>query len=242
MPKSSTVIAENAVRLLEDAKHLQGHSSHRTATSLAILAIEEAGKACYVRWLEDGLIPHTDFHPRLTHRDKQSLLLAFFFFQSALKALEVYYEDHTKHPSFDGIDLAALSAKEAARTIWRAHVNSANDDLSDFVVEYCCKNGGKHMFYADMLVFDYVKQAGFYEDVGTAGEILCPFGTPDADNAQQAIELAEAAVKVPYRSLWCQRVMLGIYRAVPRTDERKARQALTKAIAREGANLAKAAS
>jgi len=47
-------IIANAERLYADAIRMRTLGSHRTASSLFILAMEEAGKACLLRWVDHG--------------------------------------------------------------------------------------------------------------------------------------------------------------------------------------------
>jgi AbiV family abortive infection protein len=49
-----TAVLENAERLLRDADILAAAGSYRTAVSLAVLSLEESGKACLIRWKTDG--------------------------------------------------------------------------------------------------------------------------------------------------------------------------------------------
>ena len=52
-------VLENARRLLSDAELLFENERYRSATALAILSMEEAGKACVIRWREEGFIRGT---------------------------------------------------------------------------------------------------------------------------------------------------------------------------------------
>ena len=56
MDKVYIAIVLNAQRLMLDAKLLAAHGSFQSAVSLAILSLEESGKACIVRWKRSGLI------------------------------------------------------------------------------------------------------------------------------------------------------------------------------------------
>ena len=70
-------IVKNAQRLLDDARLLAANGSYRTAESLAILSMEESGKACLVHWKLKGYLT-TDIKEELRgHLDKQKVLRAY---------------------------------------------------------------------------------------------------------------------------------------------------------------------
>jgi AbiV family abortive infection protein len=78
MNTSADLIIENAERLFEDAKLLAAAGSYRTAISLAILSLEESGKACLVRWKKEGHIKRNiDREIRSGHIDKHHIFGAY---------------------------------------------------------------------------------------------------------------------------------------------------------------------
>ena len=86
--ESIAAIESNAKRLLEDAKLLQKNDRYRTSFSIAILAIEEAGKACLLKWQDDGLLKNKlNRKDVLSHKSKQRIFATFIFIDSLLRAI-----------------------------------------------------------------------------------------------------------------------------------------------------------
>jgi AbiV family abortive infection protein len=78
MHASVQAIIKNAERLLQDAKLLADNTSYRTAISLAVLSIEESGKACLVHWIKEGYLPKSKSAELSSgHIDKQRILSAY---------------------------------------------------------------------------------------------------------------------------------------------------------------------
>jgi hypothetical protein len=185
-----------------------------------------------VRWREDGLISQDDFEPKLSHRDKQRLLFAFFFAKSLLIGAKAYYQDDRRHPDLTGMNLDELNREEAVTKIWRAYMNPNDKAFLEFVTQFAIANGGRHMQHVELLAVDYVKQLGFYEDVGETGEILSPFGRPKVEDAHDMIELAESAIKVPTMSAWWQGVVCAVFKVGPHMTEAQARRTMNSAVRR----------
>src|SRR3981081_1143610 len=73
-------IMDNAHRLLMDAKILEIRGRYQSAVSLAIVSLEESGKAGLVLWKREGLIPRDIFKDISTgHIFKQRILGTYFF-------------------------------------------------------------------------------------------------------------------------------------------------------------------
>ena len=78
-------IRQNAIRLREDAELLYQNGRYESAVSLAVLSVEEAGKACLVRWKEDGFLKEElGPHIRRFHFQKQRILWCYFYAKEAL--------------------------------------------------------------------------------------------------------------------------------------------------------------
>lgn len=71
-------IYQNALRLLADAQLLYDKERFESATALSVLSMEEAGKACLVRWKEEGRLQgDLGAHVRQSHFHKQRIFLLF---------------------------------------------------------------------------------------------------------------------------------------------------------------------
>src|SRR4051812_34700924 len=87
MSNTVGVIIENAERLYADGIRVRTLGSLRTASSLFILAMEEAGKACLVRWLDFGYDQEKILQEiRTGHVEKQLVYLAYIYIK-CLKAV-----------------------------------------------------------------------------------------------------------------------------------------------------------
>jgi AbiV family abortive infection protein len=74
-PDSIAIIAENAERLLTHAKLLAQSGSYRSAISLAVLSMEESGKACLALWSKAGKKTEVE-ELKLGHINKQRIYAA----------------------------------------------------------------------------------------------------------------------------------------------------------------------
>lgn len=86
--ESIKAIELNANRLLQDAKLLQENDRCQMSYSLAILAIEEAGKACLLKWQDEGLLKEKlNRKDILSHKSKQRIFATFIFIDALLRAI-----------------------------------------------------------------------------------------------------------------------------------------------------------
>lgn len=129
-------IVENAARLLADAKIMLEAKSYRTATSLAVLAVEEIGKACLVYWKLHGFDDLSNQQIiKASHIQKQRVLAAYYFYKESMPIMEAGAEDMT------GKELVHKMMETAPSKF--------------FTIETAVKTGA----------FDTVKQLGFYVDL-----------------------------------------------------------------------------
>jgi AbiV family abortive infection protein len=78
-------ILDNAERLLKDADLLAAAGSYRTAISLAVLSLEESGKACVIRWKAEGRIKRDITREvRRGHLDKHQIFGAYRMVKAVL--------------------------------------------------------------------------------------------------------------------------------------------------------------
>lgn len=160
-------IIENAARLLNDAKILYDAKSYRSAASLAVLSIEETGKACLVYWkLHEFELFTNEEIIKASHLLKQKVLSAYRFYKEAKPIMDAA---NGKVLGKDMVDqmIAAPDGKW-----WPVHMAAITGS------------------------FDTVKQLGFYTDLNddlTAFSIHATMGETDA---KQQIAEAEFALTV----------------------------------------------
>src|SRR5258705_6046432 len=134
-------IVLNAQRLMLDAKLLAAHGSFQSAVSLAILSLEESGKACIVRWKRIGLITR-DISKDLYvgHIPKQRILGAYHFVKAAY---EVAFFDKDGNP---------VEPPD-------------NDETVERAAKAGYKSGGRMIFFAESGALHFLKMAGFYGEL-----------------------------------------------------------------------------
>lgn len=160
-------IVENAARLLADAKILLDAKSFRTATALAVLAIEEVGKACLVYWKLHGFDFLTNEKIiRATHIQKQKVLSAYYFYKESTPILDAATEKMT------GEQLV--------------HQMMRTPPSKYFPIEAAVKTGS----------FDTVKQLGFYLDLNDDLKPFSITAQMGERDAVQQIEEAEVALTI----------------------------------------------
>ncbi|MBA3040410.1 MAG: AbiV family abortive infection protein [Alphaproteobacteria bacterium] len=159
-------IVANAKRLLADAKIMFEAKSYRTATALAVLSIEEMGKACLVYWKLHGFEFLTSNQiVKATHIQKQRVLSAYYFYTEAKPIMDAGLKDMT------GEHLIATMNGVA--------------DSKYRLIEFVTKTGS----------FDTVKQLGFYVDLDddlTPFTLHEEMGEVDATQQIQEAEVAVA--------------------------------------------------
>lgn len=166
-------IVQNAKRLLADAKIMFEAKSYRTATSLAVLSIEEMGKACLVYWkLHEFEFLTNDQVVKATHIQKQRVLSAYYFYTEAKPIMDAGPKDMTGEHLITTMNGVAGSKYRS--------------------IEFVTKTGS----------FDTVKQLGFYVDLDddlTPFTIHHEMGEADATQQIQEAEVAVAMMDLDER-------------------------------------------
>jgi AbiV family abortive infection protein len=194
-------IMDNAHRLLMDAKILEGRGRYQSAVSLAILSLEESGKACLVRWKRGGLINRDIFKDLHTgHIFKQRILGTYFFTKAAFDAV---FLDTNGQPVIP--------------------------EDSDAVFERAAKAGydgsARMMFYAESGALDFMKMAGFYVDLNDKLEVISKGGDIEAGDAARHIRDAETAFEMAGAPERLHRGMAAVYESSkPRKPRRRTRE------------------
>ncbi|MBI4018376.1 MAG: AbiV family abortive infection protein [Candidatus Aenigmarchaeota archaeon] len=178
MTKALDCVAENAKRLLADAESLFELGKWQSATALAILALEEAGKHFLIRW-ERGKQNETVSHKVkqvVSHKSKQAVLGSFYVADAALEAT-------IKILNSKGIRIRNESELEA----WRAHIlktergvefynwffSRENEELRTAMATSIMEHKFVHLGAKAMKgEIDKVKQKALYVDVGADGEVV----------------------------------------------------------------------
>jgi hypothetical protein len=98
-----------------DAKILESRGRYQSAVSLAVLSLEESGKACLVRWKRQGLITRDFFKDLHTgHIFKQRILGTYFFTKAAFET--VFSEDGKEvNPEEDDDEVVRASCQSGVR-------------------------------------------------------------------------------------------------------------------------------
>lgn len=210
----ASTIALNAARLLRDAKTLLSNQSYDTAASLAILSMEESSKACLVLWRRSGLIQCDILKDiREGHIQKQRLFGIYRFIRAGIDAV-------VRDDSGELIDK-----------------NDVTDELVDIAAKAGLEAGHKEMVFADIGLFDHLKQFGFYVDVDENLEIAPTLGRASKADAEWHIRDAEDALKMFYSEPRFHSAMAAVYvlrqSAVPAKQRKAAITAALRRVNRE---------
>jgi AbiV family abortive infection protein len=197
-------IMDNAHRLLMDAKLLDSHGRYQSAVSLAILSLEESGKACLVRWKREGLITRDilkDLH--IGHIFKQRILGTYFFTKAAFE---------TAFPDAGGLP------------------TGNDDEVTERAARAGFEKGAPMMFLAESGAIDFMKMAGFYVDLNDKLEVISKGGNIDAGDAARHIKDAETAFEMTQASPRLHRGMAAVYDASKRFKPRRRTRELYEAV------------
>jgi AbiV family abortive infection protein len=139
-------VVSNARRLRDDAKILFERGSYPTAAAIAILSVEESGKACLIQWAESKWLPREEVTILLTrHFDKQRIL-APYMIARAMKRLAPTIKDG----KLVGLEYSLLNDETFARKL----------------LDYCYQDVWASLeMLADGGAFDHLKEIGLYVDV-----------------------------------------------------------------------------
>jgi AbiV family abortive infection protein len=144
MHETARKVIANAERLYADAIRMRTLGSKRTASSLFILAMEEASKACLIRWIDLGYDRGKILEELANdHLQKQLVYLAYIY---------------TKCLKEVGTLVPAKTAKEVA-------IKQKAEDIREALAKAIAR---RTPYYSGSLLtglYDHVKQAGFYTDV-----------------------------------------------------------------------------
>jgi AbiV family abortive infection protein len=148
-------IIANAERLYADAIRMRTLGSHRTASSLFILAMEEAGKACLLRWVDHGYDRDKIFKELATgHIEKQLVYLAYVYVK-CIRAVADIVPRAADHKQFD------VKLK-------------VGDNLREALAKEIYERTDYHNGTLRTGLYDHVKQSGFYTDVKSDFTIADP--------------------------------------------------------------------
>jgi AbiV family abortive infection protein len=148
-------IISNAERLYADGIRMAALGSHRTASALYILSMEEAGKACLLRWVDHGYDKEKIFKELSTgHIQKQLVYLAYVYLK-CLRAVADIVPTSIDQKKFD----------------FRSKVG---DNLREALAKEIYKRSYYHNGTLRSGLYDHVKQSGFYTDVASDFTITKP--------------------------------------------------------------------
>jgi AbiV family abortive infection protein len=181
MRESVNIIIHNAERLLRDAKTLAGQSSYRTAISLAVLSMEESGKACVVCWVHDGHMKPEVAHEILRgHIGKQRIFAAHRAYVAITSIGHIVQKEN--------VPAALLPAAVSHDATFRQQLAKALHEKARVPKKS-----------AELGLTDYFKQIGFYTDVDEKMRVVdsaIPFTqewyTMVAEDADEALVMAKA--------------------------------------------------
>jgi AbiV family abortive infection protein len=187
MPEVVATVMDNAHRLLMDAKLLESKGRFQSAVSLAILSLEESGKACLVRWKRQGFITRDITNDlRAGHIPKQRILGAYLFAKAVLDS--VFMDEHGNAIEPFDLDAAVEIGAKAGY-----------------------ESGYKMSFYAESGSLDFMKMAGFYVDLNDKLEVISRGGDITAVDAARHIKDAETAFEMAAAPTRLQRGTAAVY-------------------------------
>lgn len=182
-------IIANAERLYADGIRLRSLGSNRTANSLFVLAMEEAGKSCILQWLNFGY-DKTKLLSELStgHIEKQLIYMAYVYVK-CLRTVATIVE-HPNPPFFDFI--------------------SKVPDLREGLAQEIHKQTPYHHGTLTTGLYDSIKQSGFYSDVSEDLDLKKrPF--KDEFIVQHLEEDARDALAMARENTLIQRVQAAMY-------------------------------
>jgi AbiV family abortive infection protein len=186
-------LAGNARRLLADAELVFERGSHQTATSLAILALEEAGKYFQMKWAADEKAParRTPERGPKAHRSKQATIASFHAADAAINAIKEILR---------GLGLPEDEASiQKFVTIIRNRDDEIGRDssaaLTAFVAgKMATDEKAKLMRFAHRGLIDRIKQQGLYVDIDKEGKVTSSPNSLTAADAEEWMGHARDAI------------------------------------------------
>jgi len=175
------LVIANAQRLLDDARLLCEHGRFPTALSIAVLSMEESGKALLMcrstkqKDLRHHVTKQTDAALQLVQNDLISAMKEVGWWEDGASSEPTNDAGSSSYPSEERVD-ALIAALDEVRK-------------SDVVRRYLAMQAG---------VGDRAKMLGLYVDVDSRHQTTsAPFGV-DITSAREYIDLAEASLKAVY--------------------------------------------
>lgn len=212
--ESIAVIVGNAERLMNDAIILRDAESYRSSIALAILAMEEVGKACLIKWKADGYISRDIMKDiRSGHVSKQRILGVYYWAKSIKEVV-----DNQRNQNLGQARLEKLARKKSHKA-------------SIYVIHR-----------AETGLYDGIKQMGFYTDIDDDLSVMDlgrDFKKSDADFHISEAKEALGIMKAP--SIMHQ-VMADLYEGGEVHQFNKKRPAIFRDFVRDESRLLKSKS
>jgi AbiV family abortive infection protein len=201
-------VLAHAERLLGDATLLFEHERYATSLALAVLSIEEGGKASIL-----GSSEASQAELRL-HKSKQRRLAAELLAAATLKAVDKhrlrFFEHEIEQLSGDTLDTQAMIDLESR---WVATANVNNEIRDHVAAAMAAASAGFGIGDAALLDasggrFDALKMRGFYVDVADDGAVVSDPASITRELAEGMIALAQAGIQElrnptpEFRMLW----------------------------------------
>ncbi|MCH8846557.1 MAG: AbiV family abortive infection protein [Proteobacteria bacterium] len=191
----------NAKRLLEDAKLLQENGRYKTSFSISILSIEEAGKACLLKWGKDGYLNEKlKRKDILNHKNKQKIFSTFVFIDSFLRAILELCDDEEWMSKVFNEYKVDKNGQNPAKHILKELTKEENKNYFELV----CKKAGEKAHSLSITVesggLDWLKQSGFYIDIDENLELVKAQQEFSIEDASEIIEFAERSISMIHKS------------------------------------------
>lgn len=207
--KTISEIESNAKRLLEDAKLLQTNDRHQSASSIAVLAIEEAAKTCLLLWNKEGYLNSPlKAKELLSHANKQRILVTFVFVDALMQEIINYLDDD------ENIKKLLENNKDKKINIVRQFVKPGNEIHFENVLKNAYGKFGNLSIFVESGALDWFKQSGFYTDINEQLEIQKPpneFSIKSSNESDEFIELAELGISMIHKHEVVHRAMAAVY-------------------------------
>jgi AbiV family abortive infection protein len=188
MDTSANLIIENAERLFKDAEILAAAGSYRTAISLAVLSLEESGKACLVRWKKEGHIKRSiDREIRSGHIDKHLIFGAYRMVLAVLSVGKIVKRGEDDTPTDHAFVEIITKALHDKAMIPRGTVETG--------------------------LLDHFKQDGFYIDLDVNLEAVAPSVPYDAEWFNMIAEYSREALEMARADSFTHQITAIIYNA-----------------------------
>jgi AbiV family abortive infection protein len=183
-PDWQLIVTENAIRLLEDAKVLFHARRFGTCLALAVLAVEEAGKAILLRDLEQG----AQNKDTRAHIGKQAKAASHLVAHAFLDRL-----------SDAGYEVKHISTLVDWQKAWL--LTTAAAAAQEKIVEEIARDSGFRQICEILRKIkngdlNKAKQRGFYVDVGANLELINDPSTVSETEARPILKLAEEAIEI----------------------------------------------